>query len=61
MSDKGVVVGEYQHITVFVLLISITIFLNKGTAQVQFYFMHAGLAEFRKMVYFFQIGNTPAI
>lgn len=53
----------YQHITVLILLISITILLNKGTAQVQFFFMHAGVAEFRKMflVFFFQVRNTPAI
>lgn len=53
MSEEGVVVGEYQHITVFILLISITIVLNKGTAQVQFYFMHAGVAEVRKMFFLF--------
>lgn len=35
----------YQHVTVFIVLISITIFLNKRIAQVQFYFMHAGVAE----------------
>lgn len=33
------------HYTVFILLISITIFWNKHIAQVQFYFMHAGVAE----------------
>lgn len=47
----------YQHITVFILLISITIFLNKGTAQDQFYFKHAGVAEFRKMVCLFFPGK----